>query len=131
MKKTINIIRDFSDIPYGRYRFDAPGCEFTAGEVFREKFILPALRDENIEELIIDLSDESLYGRSFLSEAIGGLIRKAYITKELLPKKIKFIYPEDTTQVKTLVELSISESKYASEPPGYEPDPNRGGTTEL
>lgn len=131
MKKTINIITDFNEIPYGRYRFDAPGCEETSGEVLREKLIRPVLEDPNFEHLTIDLSGESLYGRSFLSEAIGGLIRKSYIKKEDIINKVTFIYPKDTNQVQILVELSISESIYGTEMPGYEPDPNRNNTTEL
>ncbi|OEF17027.1 STAS-like domain-containing protein [Aliivibrio logei] len=131
MNKTINVIQDFSDIPYGRYRFDAPGCEKTSGEIFREQIILPALKDPNITTLTIDFSDESIYGRSFLSEAIGGLIRKAYVKKDDIKNKVHFIYPKDSTQVKILVELSIAESEYASEPAGYEPDPNRQYTTDL
>ncbi|WP_181317597.1 STAS-like domain-containing protein [Photobacterium phosphoreum] len=131
MKKKINVIKEFNEIPYGRYRFDAPGCEKTSGEIFREQFIRPILEDLTLEKLIIDFSDESLYGRSFLSEAIGGLIRKAYITKDEMAKKVEFIYPKETNQVQILVELSISESIYNSEPIGYEPDPTRNGTTNL
>lgn len=131
MKKTINVIKDFNDMPYGRYRFDAPGCEETSGEIFREQILKPIILDESVDELTIDFSDDSIYGRSFLSEAIGGLIRKAYITKEDFKNKVKFIYPSDTSLVKKLVEVSIEEAKYNSEAPGYEPDPNRGNSTDL
>ncbi|EPA8368739.1 STAS-like domain-containing protein [Vibrio fluvialis] len=123
MKIKINVIKDFNDMPYGRYRFDAPGCEDTSGEVFREEYLKPIILDKTLEELTIDFSDDSIYGRSFLSEAIGGLIRKSYITKEELRKKVKFIYPTDTELVEKLVELSIEEAKYNSEEPGYEPEP--------
>jgi hypothetical protein len=131
MKKTINVITDFNDIPYGRYRFDAPGCEKTSGEIFREQKVRPLLKDENIEKLVIDFSGETLYGPSFLSEAIGGIIRKSYLTKEQLKCKISFIYPKETNQVQTLVELIVEEAEYGTEEPGYEPDPNRNGTTDL
>lgn len=130
MHKTFNVIQDFSEIPYGRYRFDAPGCDKTSGEVFREKYIRPILEDPDLETLTIDFSEESIYGRSFLSEAIGGLIRKAYITKDEIKNKINFIYPEDSTQVQLLVELSIAESGYNTEKKGYEPDPNGKSMTE-
>ncbi|EGR1502488.1 STAS-like domain-containing protein [Vibrio parahaemolyticus] len=131
MIKKINVIKDFNSMPYGRYRFDAPGCEETSGEIFREQYLRPIVEDHTLEQLIIDFSEDSIYGRSFLSEAIGGLIRKAYITEDELRKKVRFVYPSDTNLVKKLVELSISEAKYNSEEPGYEPDPSRENTTDL
>ncbi|MFA0696637.1 STAS-like domain-containing protein [Vibrio sp. 10N.222.49.C9] len=131
MKKIISVIKEFSDMPYGRYRFDAPGSEKTSGEIFREQYIRPVIEDKQVDKLVIDFRGETLYVPSFINEAIGGIIRKSYLTKEQLRDKISFLYPKETDQVEVLVERSIEQAVFGTEPEGYEPDPTRDGTTEL
>ena len=79
--KTIEIARDFSKFPAGRYRSDGP----YSGEVFRKDFLEPAI--ENYDQVNIKIDNVSSFGSSFLEEAFGGLIRDGY-TKEFLSKKL-------------------------------------------
>ncbi|MPW31530.1 DUF4325 domain-containing protein [Agarivorans sp. B2Z047] len=83
--KFIKVVTDFHNKPYGRYVTDGPGCDLTSGEVFRKKILAPALRQ--YDEVSVDLTGYNRYGRSFLDEAFGGLIREEGFTKsDLLPR---------------------------------------------
>ncbi|ENQ5029394.1 STAS-like domain-containing protein [Vibrio cholerae] len=84
--KTIKVTEEFHQRPKGRYATDAPGCELTAGEVFRKKYLVKALRE--YDTVIVDLSGYNRYGRSFLDEAFGGLISRENFTKAELDKKL-------------------------------------------
>lgn len=64
----INIARDFTDKPIGRYRTDGP----YSGEVFREDVLMPSLEKD---EVIVVLDGTRGYPSSFLEEAFGGLAR--------------------------------------------------------
>lgn len=65
----IDIARDFSKNPYGRYPKDGD----YNGTAFREKFLVPKLRgDVNV---LVDMGGTNRYGSSFIDEAFGGLIR--------------------------------------------------------
>lgn len=76
IEKTINVAKDFSDVPSGRYRTDGPA----SGEAFREDILKAAL--QSYERVIVQLDGTEGYGSSFLEEAFGGLIRKGYISKQ-------------------------------------------------
>lgn len=65
----INIARDFTQFPTGRYRKFGKG----SGEEFRDKFLLPHL--SRGEKIIVELDGTSGYPSSFLEEAFGGLVR--------------------------------------------------------
>lgn len=71
----INIARDFSKYPAGRYNDDGPA----SGQAFRERFLLPALRGG--DSLIIELDGTRGYGSSFLEEAFGGVVREGFDPK--------------------------------------------------
>jgi hypothetical protein len=85
---TITVIKDFHEKPYGRYRDDADGCDLTSGQTFREDILVPAL--EKFDHVVVDLTGYNRYGRSFLDEAFGGLIREAGLTSSFLEKKLTF-----------------------------------------
>lgn len=88
MDKTIDVGNDFSRIPSGRTREDGPN----SGEKFREDFLIPTMKDGNVDRIIIDFSN--LYqsiGSSFLDEAFGYLIRKEIISYDDFKKKFLFI----------------------------------------
>jgi len=68
----INVARDFSKYPAGRYREDGPAN----GQLFREKFLLPALKVS--KPLTIELDGTRGYGSSFLEEAFGGAVREGF-----------------------------------------------------
>lgn len=76
--KRINIGKEFSDIPWGRYPDDGP----VSGERFREELLKPALKEYH--QVIVCLDDAEGYGSSFLDEAFGGLVRKGYFTAQQL-----------------------------------------------
>jgi len=86
--KVVKVVKDFHEKPYGRYKSDGPGCEYTSGETFRVDILAPALREH--EAVIVDLTGYNRYGRSFLDEAFGGLIREEGFTSSDLEKKLTY-----------------------------------------
>jgi hypothetical protein len=78
-KTLINIQRDFSRYPAGRYRADGP----YNGERFREDFLIPALNNK-AKQVYIELDGVRGYNSSFLDEAFGGLVRRGFSAEELL-----------------------------------------------
>jgi hypothetical protein len=90
--KTINIGKDFSSHPIGRYRSDGDG----SGEVFREDYLLPVLsglvKDEKIEIILDDGVDG--YGSSFLVEAFAGVVKVGAMKSEELLNKLIFKYDD-------------------------------------
>ncbi|MBB1380069.1 MULTISPECIES: STAS-like domain-containing protein [unclassified Pseudoalteromonas] len=93
-EKLITLINDFHPKPYGRYNKDCPTCPETSGEAFRTKILAKDLRA--FDKVIVDLSGRNRYGRSFLDEAFGGLIRKDGFTKLDLDNKL--IYKHDNLE---------------------------------
>jgi len=102
MMIVIDVAKEFSKTPFGRYKSDS---QFSA-EAFRETLLIPNL--EGTEEITIDFSKVSLgVGSSFLEEAFGGLVRHGYDHNRLL-KRLKIIdrmglYDE---QVKSFIKLA-------------------------
>lgn len=94
--KTIHYY-DFHSEPYGRYFKEGDGKnsrgEDTSGEGFRENFLVPALNNEEIDKVVVDLTGYNRYGRSFIDEAFGGLIYKSKIPSSKIEKKL--IYKHD------------------------------------
>lgn len=76
----INIARDFSRAPAGRFISDGPN----SGERFRRDFLVPALASGNA--VVIELDGARGYGSSFLEEAFGGLIRLGYAAADMLKR---------------------------------------------
>ncbi|WP_066589826.1 STAS-like domain-containing protein [Sphingomonas pruni] len=74
----INIARDFSRAPAGRYVSDGPN----SGERFRTEFLVPALSGE--QAVTVELDGTRPYGSSFLEEAFGGLVRLGFVAGDLL-----------------------------------------------
>jgi hypothetical protein len=83
MMRRIEIARDFSKFPAGRYVIDGDA----SGEQFRDRFLLPALGSGNVE-LVLD--GVAGLPSSFLEEALGGLVRKG-MTLEMLEDKLKIV----------------------------------------
>jgi len=86
--KIITVVKDFHEKPYGRNKTDAAGCEYTSGETFRQDILAPALRE--FEKITVDLTGYNRYGRSFLDEAFGGLIREEGFTSSDLEEKLTY-----------------------------------------
>lgn len=92
--KIINIAREFSRYPAGRYKTDGP----LSGEHFREKFLVPVVASG--ERVRVELDGVRGYGSAFLEEAFGGLIRLGYSTDEVT-SVLEFI-SEDNTLIKEI-----------------------------
>ena len=80
----INVAKDFSRYPAGRYKSDGPA----SGEEFRENFLMPALKSK--KSLTIELDGTRGYGSSFLEEAFGGAVREGY-APEVVKCSLKLI----------------------------------------
>ncbi|KOE82833.1 hypothetical protein ACS86_08390 [Vibrio alginolyticus] len=92
--REIKLVDEFHPRPKGRYATDAPGCEHTAGEVFRKQILVEAIRKN--DKVIVDLTGYNRYGRSFLAEAFAGLISREGLTKAELDAKL--IVKHETNQ---------------------------------
>lgn len=66
----INIAKDFSRYPAGRYKSDGP----YSGERFRDEFLIPNLVKMDTE-VLVQLDGARGLASSFLEEAFGGLLR--------------------------------------------------------
>lgn len=71
-EKIINIAREFSRYPAGRFCDDG---DFS-GERFRKEWLEPILRERS--RAVIELDGARGYGSSFLEEAFGGLVRVGF-----------------------------------------------------
>jgi STAS-like domain of unknown function (DUF4325) len=101
----INVARDFSRYPAGRYVEDGP----YSGARFRDDFLRPVL-DAN-ESAVIELDGVRGYGSSFLEEAFGGLVRAGYA-----PDRIKEAFKLESTDTSLLTEIDTY-IKHGAEPP--------------
>jgi len=81
-KTTINIGKDFSETPLGRFPEDGP----FSGQHFRDSLLVPALLGN--EQVIVQIDDVEGYGSSFLEEAFGGLVRKKHFSSTELLRKL-------------------------------------------
>lgn len=86
----INIVKDFTDTPGGRFKKDG---DFS-GEEFRDKFLVPLFKDKSDgNEITIIFDGAEGYPTSFLEEAFGGLAR--VFGKDIVIKRLKLISNED------------------------------------
>jgi len=81
---SIQVARDFSRHPAGRFEQDGP----YSGELFRRKHLAPHLRKG--ESIVVEMDGARGYGSSFLEEAFGGLIRDGF-SLALVQEKIRII----------------------------------------
>jgi hypothetical protein len=101
----IDIAKDFSPAPSGRFPSDGPN----SGERFREQFLLPAIRAGGQIELVID--GTAGYHSSFLEEAFGGAIRRRYISGSELKARLHIIYQDREFEMfKDMIELFINDA---------------------
>ena len=107
LMKQIDIAKDFSDTPIGRYDpEDGP----VTGERFREELLYPALKQHGEVNVVIDGTEG--YGSSFLDEAFGGLVRKGYYTAKQLEDSLKIeCNNPDFTIYRGLIWKYITEAK--------------------
>ncbi len=91
---TIEIAKDFSDVPAGRYRKDG---QFS-GERFRQEFLVKSLRKSG-EKIVVILDGVEGYGSSFLDEAFGGLVRDEQFSSDELHKRLEIIAKSESFKI--------------------------------
>jgi hypothetical protein len=82
--KTIDIGKDFTRFPSGRYKRNGA----TSGEEFRQRFLEDAVR--NGEAILVKLDGTIGYGSSFLEEAFGGVVRSLRIDPNRVLSTLSF-----------------------------------------
>lgn len=92
----VNVARDFSKYPAGRYLEDGPAN----GQLFRNKFLIPALKESR--KLTIELDGTRGYGSSFLEEAFGGAVREGF--SPVLVKRLFVLISEDDSLVEEILD---------------------------
>lgn len=83
MTMRLNVAKDFTPVPIGRYRKDNKH----SGQVFREDVLCPRLRRaiKGGDKLVVDFSEMVGVNPTFLEEAFGGLVRdNAFSAEEVL-----------------------------------------------
>ncbi|WP_279152634.1 STAS-like domain-containing protein [Photobacterium iliopiscarium] len=93
--KIIHVITDFHPKPYGRYKEDGKG----AGVYFRALLVKEF---ENSDSLKVVLTGYNRYGRSFIDEAFGGLIREEGFTKAQLNERLSYEH-KDVKSIENLI----------------------------
>lgn len=94
---TITVINDFSKKPYGRYESDGGN---DCGYLFRKNKLVPALKKH--EKVHVVLTGYNRYGRSFIDEAFGGLIREDGYTLDYLKAHLSYEHA-DVKSIEALV----------------------------
>lgn len=87
--KTIDIGRDYSRYPAGRYYADGD----YNGQKFRETILIPSLVEN--DKIIIYLDGTRGYDSSFLEEAFGGILREMKISLDNLLRKIEIVSDDE------------------------------------
>jgi hypothetical protein len=107
-ENVIYVASDFYPRPSGRYLKDG---QYT-GEAFRNRVLIPRLQEiQNsglTDSLVIDFSDVTMAGSSFLEEA-GGLVRTNLFSKDFL-KKVLIIKSPRRPVINDRIELYIKEA---------------------
>ncbi len=83
MNSVINIAKQFSRSPAGRYVTDGP----FSGQAFRENLLVPALN--SADKVEVDMDGVMGFGSSFLEEAFGGLVRISGMNSATVHEKLK------------------------------------------
>lgn len=104
-KDTINIALDFHRSPAGRYETDG---EFS-GELFREKFLVPAFRNKNNSQIEVILDGLDGIGSSFWEEAFVCLTTKCGIAIEEIRERLVLVCSDNITLVPLIKGLMESE----------------------
>lgn len=96
-KVTINIATNFSIEPMGRYLTDGDG----SGEAFRERVLVPALKEAETVEVILDGTEG--YGSSFLDEAFAGLLREHGFSADDFKRRVLLVSKEDPSFIEEIL----------------------------
>lgn len=116
--KLLNIGKEFSSVPSGRFRSDGK----TSGETFREDLLLIRLRELAPGEKLRIILDDDVegYGSSFLVEGFAGIVKYGYMQGvDLLSKLDISCNNADFLFYKNKIIQYINEAKFGSKK--YEP----------
>ncbi|UTV87639.1 STAS-like domain-containing protein [Cobetia amphilecti] len=83
--KTIALVKDFHRKPFGRY---IAQYGERSGEFFRSNILVPALKESDYVHVTLDGYNK--YGRSFIDESFGGLIREEGYTYDYLKEHLTY-----------------------------------------
>lgn len=98
----LSVAKDFSRSPSSNYGS-------FSGEIFRNVYILPALK---LGKVIIDLDGTLGYSSAFLAEAFAGLARASGRTKEQLHNDLSFKSDADPTLITEIWKYIDAEGDY-------------------
>lgn len=92
MNIKITVIKDFGRKPYGRYQDQG---EFS-GERFRKEVLAPKLKQASSTGVKVEviLDGYNRYGRSFIDEAFGGLIREEGFSSAQLHNLLEIVHSD-------------------------------------
>jgi hypothetical protein len=99
---TIKISKDFRYAPGPRLIREG----INSGQEFREKILRDAVRKAiaNNEKLVVDLDGTAGYGRSFLEEAFGGLIREDRIPYADIVRVLTIVSNDQPSQTERIMD---------------------------
>lgn len=118
MSNVLNIGKEFSPDPSGRYRTDG----LSSGEAFREDFLKNRVLALQAGERLVVILDDGVegYGSSFLTEGFAGMVKYGYIVGRVLLEKLDFQFSDpDFEFYKNKIVEYIGKAKYKSKV--YEP----------
>lgn len=112
--KKLNIAKDFSFDPAGRFYTDGKG----SGEEFREDYLkksIESLKSGEKLKIIIDDGVEA-YSSSFLVEGFAGMVKYGYITSQELLSVIEICFTdEDFKFYKNKIIKYIEQAEYKTQ----------------
>lgn len=112
---TIDVGKDFSNIPQGRFYSDLSP---SSGEAFREELLWPKIQELGEGEKILIILDNDVegYGSSFLVEGFAGIVKYGYMTAEKLISILELQNTDDDFDFfKKKIIQYIKEAKFNSQ----------------
>lgn len=102
--KRINVAKDFTRFPSGRYASHGD----TSGEAFRKQFLEKPLSKG--EQVYVELDGTIGYSSSFLEEAFGGLVRSLRMDSLSILNLLHFQTDDDSLREE--IEQYIKDAKF-------------------
>lgn len=104
---TVNVARDFTRFPSGRYKRNGT----TSGEAFRERFLEEPLRRGEVVQ--VELDGTVGYGSSFLEEAFGGAVRTLAAPADQIRRHLK-IHSSDASLIEEIMTYIDEAGRHAA-----------------
>jgi hypothetical protein len=100
---TIDLARDFSAEPFGRYMSHGPA----SGERFRSEFLERHLRAG--DQVVVNIDGVTGLSSSFLDEAFAGLVRRGVVPADRFFDVVKIISERDPSYIED-IKLYVDEA---------------------